>query len=847
MLPQALPPLRTLLLRYCLWLGCLGLSALITGCDFRDYVPVYQPETSMMQEVVEPVGQTLFLESAGFRALDVWAAGEGERLTVPVALFTHPDRLPVASLEWELVPTVEGRWVRLHWPNALASRNRSFFLEIAPPAEGSLRLGTGPAHVYVNGSLYLSGMPVDGQLAMRPVFSRGAMLLDRGAWLLTQAVLVLVAFLVFVVPGWGLVAWWPRSGADHPLHNWIGRLCVALGLSVALYPLLFVWFDLFGLYPGRGIPLIAIGLGIVLLAWRTLSLWRAPGPDGLPTWRPLQIRSWDEGAFLLVVAGLLFSRFWTLRAVQAPLWGDSVQHAFIVQRMLEQGGLFDSWRPYADFLSFTNHFGFHANVTVLGLLMNFTGVEATLVGGQILNVIAILSLYPITVWVAAGNRWAGIVALLAGGLLSTMPAMYVNWGRYAQLSGQAVLPVAMLLLWLLVEKRRVRFRSAGITALALGGMALCYYRMPLFYAAFALLLLLFWIVPDWRRDMQRWRQGLLNLLAAVGISLLLVSPQFARLWGSILVGRAAISLGGAPQNWVWGDYQIWRSLPDYYPRWFQQWAGGAWILAIIVAHRRAFLVGLWGISLGALVALSLLRVPLMSELQNFAVVIAMYIPCSILAGWLVGWLLDWVRHTRPTWASVMPQTALLMCLLITVLAMPRTRDILDEQFNMVTPADMYAMAWIREYTADDAQFLVSGFRVYGGRTVVGADAGWWIPLLTHRANSMPPQYALLEKPVRADQVANWVNLVASLEMIPLSSPLATRILCEQGYTHVYVGQKQGAVGFEVKQLFTAAQLDQNPYLHPVYRQDRVRIHAVDTDYCQHGRQDNVRIQSPVPY
>ena len=64
---------------------------------------------------------------------------------------------------------------------------------------------------------------------------------------------------------------------------------------------------------------------------------------------------------------------------------------------------------------------------------------------------------------------------------------------------------------------------------------------------------------------------------------------------------------------------------------------------------------------------------------------------------------------------------------------------------MVTKPDRQAMTWIREHTPAQAKFLVEGFRIYGGRSVVGSDAGWWIPLLADRANTMPPQYALLNE------------------------------------------------------------------------------------------------------
>lgn len=825
------------------WMLGLLLAVLAAGCGASGYTSTYQPATDSIQAIAGEFGQTLHLYDDGWQGMALVLEGADYRQTADVFLFTHPEGELIAQSRLD-VPAFEGRrWVPFAWPSSLPSFDRSYRLRIAPAMEQPLLVGTGLPHTYEDGSLYLEDRPHEAQLAMRLMFAWDGLIGNGLSWLGGIAVSLLAVFLVFCVPGWGLVAWIHTHRAEDPLWGWPARMCAAIGLSVALYPLLYLWFDLVGLHPGPGIPLLAMGLGLVLLMARTLRLLRHPGPEGLPAFMPLRITSWADTAFLAVLAGLILSRFWTYRTVHAPYWGDSVQHAYIAQLMLERGGLFDSWLPYAEFTSFTNHFGFHANASALGFVLNLDGIDAAFQGGQWLNIASVLALYPLTVHIASGNRWAGVAAVLCGGLLSEMPAMYVNWGRYAQLSGQVVLPVAILLLWRLAELRHWNFIAAAGAAVALGGMALCYYRMPLFYAAFAVVLLLGWILPVWGWDAARWRQGASNLAAAAGISVGLIAPQILRLQESILLGRAAVSLRGASENWVWNDYQIWRSLPDYYPKWLQQWAAGAWLWSIVVAHHRAFVAGVWGITLMGLVALSLLRIPLMSELQNFAVVIAMFMPFSVLNGWSFGWLLEWLaENAGQSVRRILAPAAFALCLVTMVAFLPLTQNIRDDQYSMVTAPDEVAMAWMHRHLPQDARILVPGYRVYGGRTIVGSDAGWWIPLYTGLHNSMPPQYALLERPIRENQVQAWVNLVASLEVIPISSPMATRLLCEQGYSHVFLGQKREGVGFELRQLYTAEQLADNPALRPVYAQDRVLIYEVPPAVCEElvGRHDPAR-------
>ena len=292
-----------------------------------------------------------------------------------------------------------------------------------------------------------------------------------------------------------------------------------------------------------------------------------PGPLGLakPPLAPLA-DSAQIGAHPLVIGGQLgrISRWWAqyflvmavrllvVRTLEAPSWGDSVQHAVIARLINDHGGLFSSWEPYAPYRTLTVQFGFSVAAALLSWVTRIETAKATLLTGQLLNGLAILALYPLSRRIAGGNRWAGIGTIIVAGLLMPMPAFYVNWGRYAQLAGQVVLPIAIWLLWDFLEPKRLSWPAYGLASLSLAGLALNYYRMPFYYAAFVLAWLLLWALPRWRTDLRRWGIGMARLAMVAGGALLLLLPwalqcsQRLPFCGVGGWGRSPGALGGRP-------------------------------------------------------------------------------------------------------------------------------------------------------------------------------------------------------------------------------------------------------------------------------------------------------------
>jgi hypothetical protein len=228
-------------------------------------------------------------------------------------------------------------------------------------------------------------------------------------------------------------------------------------------------------------------------AWRLQSF-----SNSLGKWKS-SYNFFPDITFIAVIVLILFTRFWAIRSLDVPMWGDSYQHTMIAQLIVDHGGLFDSWQPYVPYTTLTVQFGFPATVSVFSWATNMESAPATLFIGQVLNGLAVLVLYPLALRLAHGNRWAGVGAVLIAGLLSPMPAFYVNWGRYAQLAGQVILPVALWFVWKSVENQDRNWRTIALAGAILAGMTLTYYRMPFYYSTFILSLMVGWglLVGSW--------------------------------------------------------------------------------------------------------------------------------------------------------------------------------------------------------------------------------------------------------------------------------------------------------------------------------------------------------------
>jgi hypothetical protein len=834
-------------------LVCLGL----TGC--APLVKAEQPAQSgfILLESGKTAGQTFVARYAGMEGVAVYlkpeAPGVGD---LRLHLRSGPEAtFDVATAQLPVMEVTAPGFYRLDFPALDGSTNQDYYFFLEVLGAGRLWVGTAPGDTYLNGALYQNHQPKDEQLAFRLAYRPLSLFSGLAREGLRWTGWTLAGVFLFILPGWALLRLllpaWRRL-------SWGEKLGLAGGSSTALYPLLFLWADLAGLRPGALFAWIPPLLALAAIAWpvRRATMKKEPALSVAKGQKPKeqaqQKTGWLPELALVFVAGLvLATRFWAIRGLDAPLWGDSYQHTMIAQLLVDHGGLFTSWEPYAAYRSLTVHYGFSASAALLAWLTGSAVPAATLLAGQLLNVLAVLSLYPLAARISGGDRWAGVGTVLLAGLLSPMPAYYVNWGRYAQLAGQAVLPVALWLLWELLPGRH-QAETAGEGALAavrtgvssrrvlllsglvLAGLLLNYYRIAFYYAAFVIVWLAGWGLPRLRLGPRQWAAilGRLALVAVIGSLLFL--PWGLRLLGGKLAGAVEAGVtAGSPTQSILGDFQAWQQIRFYAPPVILILALAGTGFSLI--QRRWMILALifWPLLLAGYVASALIRLPGANMLQSFAILIALYMPLSLLGGWLVGQLARVARDGDLPAGFILAGAALAAAALWG--AWNQRAIVQPADFALVTRPDLRAMRWIRENTPPEARFLVEGFRIFGGDSAVGADAGWWIPLLAGRLNTMPPQYALLsEAPAPENLSRDLVELVAALEAGSPASPAGLARLCEQEITHVYVGQRQGRVGAGVKQLFTQEALQESASFDLVYHQDRVFIFALQPEQCAAG-------------
>jgi hypothetical protein len=825
-------------------IALLTIALVLSGCT--SYLSADQPAGVDLIEIQEGkvFGQSFVATHQGLEGVQFFLKpGESRQGRLFFHLRSSPEAVEdLASAEIPLHEIDQEGFYNFNFPHLTDSQHKYYYASIEMEGQGRLGIQVGPPESYLNGAAYQDGHPLEAQGKFRlayhgPSFIWGV-LSDAIAW----GGIVLVGFVLFVLPGSALT---DLVFNQNSKVTWVEKFSLGAGVSLAAYPLLLLWMDLSGVQAGAAFAWLPAGLGLIWLVWRGARWFRALQTSKNGRWQIPDFASregfpWACVALTIVVILLVLTRFWAIRTVEAPMWGDSVQHAVIAQLVLDNGGLFNSWEPYAPYNSLTVQFGFPAAAAVFAWLSGVSSWQATLYTGQLVNILAVVALFPLVVRLS-GNQWAGVAAVFIAGLISPMPAMYVNWGRYAQLMGQAILPAALWLLWTSLEhpKQPGQGRQRLVKALpvlilagfGLAGMSLSYYRMPFFYATFTLALLAGWGLPKWKASLLSWGWGAVKL-AIIGVSAgLFCLPWVWRVMqGSVLAGlvQSGVETSATWQNLLL-DYQVWRNLNEYIPLTLQILA----ILGLVYSLvRRKFMVaaiGLWIAGLASLVALSLLRVPGTNLVQNFAIVISLYIPVSLICGWLVGELtgthLFQTRLEKVLITAVLTGAAFWFAIAQRNLAQPDT-------FALVTRPDMQAMVWIRDNTPTDSLFLVEGFGIYG-YSAVGSDAGWWLPLLAGRRNTIPPQYALMnEAPIDPHYSQNVAQLVGQLEQAQVSAIESMEALCKWGITHVYIGQRQGKASLDGLQLFNPEEFDQNPDFIQVYRKDRVHIYALEQGACE---------------
>jgi hypothetical protein len=792
----------------------------LTGCS-----PIIRPEQSVLDDEFtitngESIGQTFVATYDGLMGVEVYLKPPPQASsTFHYFLQNSPgEETPLFGGVLNLDRDTDDNFILLPFTPQPASHLNDyyFYLEMNSPAQVITHVSAGNS--YLNGSAYQNHIPLnDSQLVFNLVYHRGWL-----AWGLLKEFVswsgwVIAAGFLFVLPGWGLLtAIWPGWDNDEKFTlAWAEKLALSVGISLAIYPILFAWAGWVGLPLGRIFTWLIPFSAVAILAWKYRSLGIQKQLQHLKA----EFTSLQSILLIFALGLLIFTRFWVIRKLEMGLWGDSYHHTLITQLMVNHSGLFDSWEPYADLQSFTYHFGFHSGAALIHWVTGLAVPQAVLVFGQLVNIFAIWAIIPlankITGLETKGTAsWAGLGAVVLAGLMVNMPGFYVNWGRYTQLAGQAILPVSIWLLWEILDSQSVTRRQRWLVGLVLCGLALTHYRVVVFAAAF---IAAYGLVRVWRGNIRPVVGHIIGVGLITGVLFL---PWFFHLFAGKLVDFLSEVLRASPgeTSQAVQQYNLIGDIQQYLPMsvWWAMLASFFW--GILKRNGKIIIVGGWCLLILLIANPGWIGLPGAGAINNFSVLIAAYLPAGLLIGAGLAWIFEKmlrIRFSGVILATILISTALWGSRM-------RMSDVNPSFHALATRPDIRAGEWIQENLPPDSLILVNSFAAFGDTSVVGSDGGWWMPLLGERKTTLPPILYISETGLRPDYIA-WVNeLTFQIYEKGMEHPDVIASLTERGVTHVYVGQLQGRANYGGP-VIEPGILRISPHFRQIYHQDRVWV------------------------
>ncbi|MCP4535535.1 MAG: hypothetical protein GY832_00140 [Chloroflexi bacterium] len=593
--------------------------------------------------------------------------------------------------------------------------------------------------------------------------------------------LTIVLIGMFTLPGWAALA------LNHSWRQWKGlqRWIVAIGISIAFYPVLF--------YATRSvIPFLTFGpfkMGTLLLLCAIIIGWRMRGH-----WKEQFIFDRLEWVALGILGMTLFTRFWIIRDHPYPAWSDSLHHTLLTQLTAVQGKLPTSLEPYYPIPLGKYHLGLYALSATVQWLAQVPAHTALLWTAQVLNGLCGAGVY--LVLDRKVGRLGAVVGAAVAGVLAHQPAFYVNWGRFTQISGQAILLIAWLITWEAIVSYKLSWRehkvrilwSTVLAATLTGAMFLLHFRVVAFYIP---LLIISVIWELWKARQERQIVPVLLGAMAVGITaLIVVAPAlwqaaYSHVAPHINALNAAQAVGRTykvPQV-AQAYYEFpWNSLPILVARpWLMILASLAAAIGLFRRNKLVICCLLWMVTLYLVANAHVLGIPLLSITNLGAVLIMFYLPIGLIVGSAVQEL---VNLLDLRWREFGIKLTLGIILAASFVA-SHVRVTEIEPFRyFVTPEDVAAMHWINANTPLDALFAVNTY-FWLPNGPHGTDAGYWIPYFTNRQTTVGAMINGMGAREYWSAVVETSHAVEQLEIDNASLP----DLQAMGIDYVYVGRR----------------------------------------------------------
>ena len=491
------------------------------------------------------IGQSLISRRPDLNGITIWltpsimqgnASANTEPNSINLKLFHSPtDVSPI--FETSILTPISGNNIPLtiQIPNQNNPADESYFIQLTTYS-GSSQINGRNEDIYPQGQVYINGQPIIADIAFRLSYDYNldALVQDlkRGV---TDIWLVFPLLIMLCLPGWLLLEF---SGLRRRF-DFGEQTALSIGISLGLIPVIMLWTSILNIkWTGNSVLFIAgflVGLLFIRLLYIYITLRKATNDN---------IRSNDQHpthqngskhhlaiplTLILIFLGTLSVRLIMVRDLATPAWVDSVHHALITRMILSMGSYPTSYSPYMDINPTSYHPGFHSIVAVFAWLTNLSIDKSLLILGQVLNTLAIFSVYLFTKTLTQSSV-AGIFAAIITGFLTPMPAYYTSWGRYTELTGLLILPAAFAIIKLLMdgETSKQIYWVFILSAITSAGLFLVHYRVIVFLGCLILSYYLIYVLIKNGQPGSSKTRVLLLTIVMVFIAILLVFPWFSQ-------------------------------------------------------------------------------------------------------------------------------------------------------------------------------------------------------------------------------------------------------------------------------------------------------------------------------
>lgn len=782
------------------WSVIVVVLLFMTGCaDVVEPTRVSRSaENRATLEAGHPVGQTFVAYRGGLSGMEVFLSpSDGVQGHVILHLREGPyASTDILTASITLSPQDTEGFYPFSFSPILGSHSQYYYAGLEYQGTGHVEVPLDDLDTYLDGTFYAAHVPQASQLTFRLNYDVLTTAQDIALTILRTIGYGGVTLAILFFSGY----WMVRGWAKNEELDFTATLILSSVAFLAAWMAFLVWIELVLNLQTWMVRLVVAASGLLGLLcfirdrdqWRKRKFW-------------LGSNAWATLALWIVVASSIGLRLFIGRGMVVLPGADAYHHTLIVQLFEEHGGIPSSYEPYAPLVSFSYHFGFHSIVALFRWLFETELLVSTKTVALVLNG-ATAAVSGLLAERLTNDRRAGVFAAAFVGLIVASPLCLLRWSRFTQTTGLFFLPAGVLA-WVMSGKER----GWWISPLLIAAMFFSHYRVLMIWLPFAVIVLSVELLRrHWYAVRSQIKVGIFSLALAIPWLVRVVwvqsDPYGLRIIPPMLEGGNSLQRLGPAITYVTNWPVLVVSLLV---------AGVVWWKKELSAAGRSVVA--WCLALvGWILALQTVWFAFILVDAN-TVLLSLPIPLGVLMGLGGGWLWS-SSHGR---GKLLLRGGMVTLLILGVMAgtiyFPSLMRV--ENSLMIRPGDLVTMDWITHNIPGDALFFTNGLKFpLSPGWIVGIDGGYWIPLLTHRAVTVPPMIYLLEW---GDPSMLPVRLEASSRMltdVENGGSQVSQLANEYGVTHIFAGT--GLTSLDPSKL-----VDQENVV-PVYRQDRIWIFGI---------------------